>query len=749
MDTHMDGLARLLQGEDAALNLSRRGTLGAMAAGGLLLALGIPARPARAQEGPAVMAHATKVAAYLAIRPDGSITLQNPFAEGGQGIHTAIAQIVAEELDADLARFTVEVAPPGPDYLLLMGGHARFTGGSSSVRMSYGHFRKLGATARAMLIQAAASTWQVPAAEVTTEPGRLLHTPSGRSAGFGEFAAAAAALTPPADTALKDPAQFRLIGKPEKRLDGSDKSTGRAQYAIDLKVEGMLHAAVVHAPRAGAEPGVVTNEDALRAMPGVVSVHRLPGAVAVVADSFFRARKAVEAAEVQWTALSGTVLPENFSSTGLLETFRAAADQPGNPARDALGDAPAALRTATRVVTADYDAPYLAHAQIEPPSSLARFNADGTLDVWTPNQAPELFQGVAAQAAGIAPERVRIHSPLLGGFFGRHFVYGPANVMPQAVLLAKATQRPVKVIWTREQEFGRDAYRPLSFARLRAGLDAAGRITALHASCVGEGPIGQHFGAAALGNPPVDGSVVEGIAFKPYAIPARRIDHVAVPQPVNIGFWRSVGHSMNDFFYESFLDEIAHAAGRDPLALRRELLARSPRHLALLEAVVALSGGWRPAAFAAEDGTRRARGVAMASPFGSEVATIAEVSVAGGEIRVHDIWVAIDPGSIVNPAIVDAQVRSAAAIGLSSALYEEVVFEGGQPQQRNFDTYRILPPDRMPRVHVRIVASGAPMGGIGEPGTPGVPPAVANAVFTLTGTRLRRMPFANTRLSAS
>jgi isoquinoline 1-oxidoreductase beta subunit len=749
MDTHIDGLAQLLQQEDAPLNLSRRATLGALAGGGLLLAFGIPARPARAQEAAPVMTHATKVAAYLAIRPDGAILLQNPFAEGGQGIHTAVAQIVAEELDAELARFAVEVAPPGADYLVMMGGQARFTGGSYSVRASYAHFRKLGATARAMLVEAAAAAWQVPAATVTTEPGRLLHAPSGRSAGYGEFAAAAAALTPPADAPLKDRARFRLIGRPEKRLDTRAKSTGQARYGIDLAVEGMLQAAILHAPRPGAEAGAVTNEAALRAMPGFHSLHRLPGAVAVVADSFYRARRAVEAAEVQWTALGGTVLAENFSSAGLLESFRAAADQPGNPARDARGDVPAALAAAARVVTADYDAPYLAHAQLEPPSALARFNADGTLDIWTPNQAPEAFQAVAARTAEIPPERIRIHSPLLGGFFGRHFTYGPANPMPQAVLLAKATQRPVKVIWTREEEFGRDAYRPLSFARLRAGLDAQGRITALHATCVGEGPIGQHFGAAALGNPPVDSSVVEGIAFKPYAIPARRIDHVAMRQPVNIGFWRSVGHSMNDFFYESFLDEVAHAAGRDPLALRRELLAESPRHLTLLDAVVALSGGWRAGGFAAADGTRRARGLAMASPFGSEVATIAEVSVADGEIRVHDVWVAIDPGSIVNPAIVEAQVRSAAAIGLSSSMYEEVVFDRGQVQQRNFDTYRILPPDRMPRVHVRIVESGAAMGGIGEPGTPGVPPAVANAVFTLTGTRLRRTPFANTRLSAS
>lgn len=734
-------------------NLSRRGALAAMAAGGMLLAIGVPPRVARARAAAApadgALRHATKVAAYLNIRPDGTIRLLNPFAEGGQGVDTAVAQIVAEELDADPARFAVECAPAGPDYALVANGTRRITGGSMSVRSSYAHFRKLGATARAMLVAAAARRWDVPEDEVTTDPidgGRALHVASGRSATYGELAEAAAALPPPADAPLKDPSRFRLIGRPLKRLDSRDKATGRVAYAIDLKVEGMLQAAVAHAPRAGAEPGQVVNEAQIRAMPGVHSVHRLPGAVAVVADTWWRARRAVEAAEVVWTAMSSAVVPEDFSSESMLAMLRNSADQPGHPARDARGDVAEALGSAARVVQADYDAPYLAHAQLEPPSTLARFNEDGTLDVWVPNQAPEVFQNLAAREAGLEPSQVRIHSPRLGGFFGRHFAYGPANPMPQAIRLAKATGRPVKVIWSREEEFARDAYRPLSFARLRAGLDAQGKLVALHATVPGEGPITKHFGAARLGDPPVDSSVVEGVAFKPYDIPNRRVDFVHVPQPVNLGFWRSVGHSMNDFFYEGFLDEVADAAGRDPFEFRMELLAHSPRHQELLRAVADLAGGWRRGPFDAPDGTRRARGIAMASPFGSEVATIAEVSIAAGEVRVHDLFVAIDPGQAVNPAIIAAQVQSAAAIGLSSALYEEVVFDSGQPQQRNFDTYRILPPDQMPRVHVRIVESGAPMGGVGEPGTPGVPPAVANAVAALTGQRLRSMPFAKVRL---
>lgn len=737
-------ISRLEDGE--TLNLSRRGLLGGVAAAGLLLGAGIPGRVARAQAMGGLQ-NATKVAAYLNIRPDGTIHLRNPFVEGGQGVDTAIAQIIAEELDADPARFTVTCAPAGADYMVVGNGQRRVTGGSLSVRSSYAHFRKLGATARAMLLQAAAERWSVPAGELATEPGRVLHRASGRSANYGELAEAAAALTPPTDAPLKDPKNFRLIGKPVPRLGMRERSTGRVQYAIDLKVDGMVQAAVVHAPRAGAQPGEFGNEAQVKAMPGVHSVHRLPGAVAVVADSFWRARKAVESLQVIWTALSGPVLAEDFSSATMLASLKGAKGRPGSTAEQA-GDVEAALTRAARVIEAEYDVPYLAHAQIEPPSALARFNEDGTLDVWVPNQAPEVFQGVAAREAGIEPGKVRIHSPPLGGFFGRHFAYGSGIPMPQAIRLAKAVGKPVKVIWTREEEFRRDAYRPLAFASFRAGLDNQGKLVALHAAGYGEGPVTRHFGAAALGNPPVDGSIMEGLRGKPYRVANKRIEFVPVPHPpgVNLGFWRSVGHSMNDFFFECFLDEAAQAAGRDPLAFRQGLLQHSPRHLNLLKAVTELSGGWRGQPFNAPDGSRRARGLAMASPFGSEVATIAEVSVAQGEVVVHDIWVAIDPGQAVNPRIIEQQVQSAVAIGLSSALAEEVIFERGEPRTRNFDTYTVLRRDRMPRVHVRVVESGAAMGGIGEPGTPGVPPAVANAVATLTGQRIRSLPFTRTRL---
>lgn len=730
-------------------NLSRRGFLGA-SLGALVLGVSLPASRARAEAEAATTAAAkiapgTRIQAYLEIRPDSSVLFRSAFVEGGQGIFTAMAQIVGEELDVDPANFTVENAPAGADYLLVDG--SRFTGGSMSVRSSYETMRRLGASARQMLLQAAATHLDVPVGELTTEPGRVLHAASGRAVAYGEIAVAAAGLTVPENVPLRASEDFRWIGKPVPRVDALDKSTGRTKYSIDQRVDNMLQAAIQHSPRIGGEPGAFANEAEVLKMPGVQSIQKLPGAVAVLANSWWRARRAVETLEVTWTepaAGTALVMPADFSSEGHKATLLAA---PGDGiAFETEGDAAKALAGAARIVEANYDAPYLAHGQLEPPSAIARWNEDGTLDLWIPNQAPEMFQGAAAAVAGIAPEKINIHSPVLGGFFGRHFFYQAAHPFTQAILLAKAVERPVKVIWSREEEFLRDALRPMSVARFRAGLDESGKPIALLAEAVGEGPAGRAFGRA---EDKADSSAVEGIAGKVYAIADRRVAQVPVTDPAVIGFWRSVGHSMNDFFYETFFDEMADAGRQDPYELRLQLLADSPRHHSLLETVADLSGGWKRGPFKAEDGTMRARGVAMASPFGSEVATIAEVSLLKGEVVVHDVWVAIDPGSIVNPAIIEAQVNSAVALGLSSALLEEVVYENGMPQARNYDDYPILPPDRMPRVHVRIVESGAPMGGIGEPGLPGVPPAVVNAVSALTGQRIRSLPLSKIKFEAA
>jgi isoquinoline 1-oxidoreductase beta subunit len=681
----------------------------------------------------------------LAINPDGTVKLSSPFVEGGQGINTGLAQIVGEELDVNPSRFVVECAPPGPDYAVVNG--IRMTGGSFSTRASYETMRRRGATAREMLIRTAASKLGVPAEELATRDGRVIHEATSRELPYAELAAEALALEPKVDVPLRNPASFRYIKKPIARLDVRAKSTGRATYAIDLKVDGMLHAAVQHALYYGTEPTSLENEAEVRAMPGVHSVHTLPGAVAVVADSWYRARRAVETLRATWSqphATGTTTVARDYSSEGMLSALKLSTE-PGVIAEDA-GNIVAAFSAATKTIEAEYDAPYLAHAQMEPPSSIARFNANGTLELWAPNQAPELIQMTAAQVAGLGPEQVTVHSPMLGGFFGRHFPYGRANPFSQAVLLAKATSCPIKVLWSREEEFRSDALRPLSYSRFRAALDANGTPTAIQVRTVGEGPIGRWFSSFLTG--PVDSSAVEGIVGKPYAIPNRSMEFVKVAQPVTIGFWRSVGHSMNDFFYESFLDEIAGAGGTDPYQLRMELLKDKPRHRALLQAVADLSGGWIRGPYDA-DGGPRARGVSMASPFGSETATIAEVSIEGGEARVHNLWIAIDPGSIVNPAIVKAQVESAAALGLSSTLVEQMVYRDGIREMNNYDTYPILTRNMMPAVHVRIVESGAPMGGIGEPGVPGVPPAVVNAVAALSKQRIRSLPLSKEKLSTT
>ncbi|MGF7211333.1 isoquinoline 1-oxidoreductase beta subunit [Skermanella aerolata] len=744
--THDIDTARLLMAGnmlkgDGIFNLSRRRLLGlgggAFVLGALLTFPGSAVRAA-GNVAAGTVKPGTRVPAFLVIGKDNSVKLLSPFVEGGQGINTGLAQIVGEELDVDPARFVVECAPPGADYAVING--LRMTGGSFSTRSSYELMRRLGATAREMLIRTAAARLKVAPGGLSTRDGHVVVAATGKSIPYGDLAAEALALQPAEAVILRDPKTFRYIRQPVARLDVRDKSTGKAVYAIDQKVEGMLYAAIQHAPVLGTEPQTLANKPAVAAMPGVHSVHMLPGAVAVTADSWYRAKKAVEALDVSWSEPPRSGFEKvagDYSSQGLLAALQASTS--GGASAEKEGNVEAAFVKAAKIIEADYDAPYLAHGQLEPPSSIARFNADGTLELWVPNQMPELFQSLAAQLAGLPLEKVNLHSPMLGGFFGRHFAYGTSNPFQQAILLAKATGRPVKVLWSREEEFKMDAVRPLSFSRFKAALDDTGMPTAIQVRTVGEGPLGRWFGAVFGG--PVDSSAVEGITGKPYAVPNRSMEYAKFAHPVTIAFWRSVGHSMNDFFYEGFLDEIADAGGQDPYQLRLALLKDKPRHLNLLKTAAHMSGGWKRGPYDV-DGGKRARGISMASPFGSETATIAEVSVEDGAVRVHDLWIAFDPGSIVNPAIVKSQVESAAALGLSSTLFEELVYKDGVRQSHNFDDYPILTRAAMPAVHVEIVESGAPMGGVGEPGLPGVGPAVVNAVAALTGRHVRSLPLA-------
>lgn len=734
-----EDLLNLSAGE--TVNLSRRRFLAGTAVGALVLGFGLPLGSARVQAAAATTPErGTQVPAFLEIRPDNTVRLLSPFMEGGQGTYTSMAQIVGEELDADPTTFLVDSAPPGEAYVVMENG-MRITGGSMSVRMSYPTMRRLGALARAMLLQAGAEHFGVPVGELSTEPGKVVHAASGRSVSYGELAERAMDLPvpDPASIPLRDPSQFRWIGKPVKRVDAYDKSTGKAQYSIDTKVDGMLHAAVQHAPRLGMTVASLHNEAQVKAMKGVHSVHQLPGAVAVVAERWWHAKQAVQALQVDWQepgpGSNVRSMPKDFSSDAWREHLAA---QPG-PGRDdeKQGDVAAALAGAKTTVEATYHNQYLNHAQIEPPSTTARFNPDGSLEVWLPNQAPDMFRDDIAKRTGLDPARITLHSPLLGGFFGRHFLYDSANPYPQAIALAKAVGRPVKVIWTREEEFLRDVLRPVAVVKFRAGLDDKGLPVALEAVSATEGPTEAIAGKQ---GEQLDPTALEGLSGKAYAIANKRIAQVYVKGPAMLGYWRSVGNSLNDFFYEAFLDELADKGGQDPFELRLHLLRDNPRLTTLLQAVGELSGGWKRGPFTAEDGSKRARGVAMASPFGSEAAVIAEVSIDNGQVKVHDIWQAIDPGSIVNPAIIEAQVNGAVALGLSQVLLEEAVWQDGMPRARNFDMYPVLPPSRMARVHVRIIESGAKMGGIGEPPLPAVAPAVANAVARLTGQRIRSMP---------
>jgi isoquinoline 1-oxidoreductase beta subunit len=724
-------------------NLSRRGFLhkvAGTAAGSFVLGLGLPIGTARAQGQTATNAVGTHVQAFLEIRPDNAVHFRSPFIEGGQGTFTAMAQIVGEELDADPASFVVENAPPGPDYVVMANG-LRITGGSMSVRMSYETMRRLGALARAMLLEAGATRLGVPVGELTTQPGHVTHAATSRTISYGELAPAAMDLpVPPSDSVkLRDASQFRWIGKPVDRLDIREKSTGEATYAIDLRLDGMLQAAIQHAPRFGMTVAAIRNEAQIKGMKGVHSVHTLPGAVAVVADRWWTANRAVQAVQVDWQEApsdsTDRVMPADFSTNAYRARLEGEAG--AGEAAETVGDVKKALDGAHSLVTATYSSQFVNHAQLEPPSALARFDTAGNLEVWFPNQAQDFFLADIAKKTGIDPAKIKINTPLIGGFFGRHFLYPAGSPVLQAIQLAREVGSPVKVIWSREEEFLRDSMRPMAAVKFRAGLDANGYPIALEAVSATEGPtegIGNKRGKG------IDPTALEGLTGKSYDIPSRRIAQVYAKTSVMLGYWRSVGNSHNDFLYETFLDEIADAGGQDPHALRAHLLRDNKRLSTLLQAAVALSGGWKRGPFTAEDGTRRARGLAMASPFGSYTAAIAEVSIENGQVRVHEIWQAIDPGSIVNPAIVEAQVNGATSLGLSTVLYEQSVYENGMPVARNFDLYPILRPEHMPRVHVRIVESGEKMGGVGEPPLPAVPPAVANAVSRLTGERIRSMP---------
>ncbi|MFY7865181.1 molybdopterin cofactor-binding domain-containing protein [Roseateles sp.] len=746
--------------------MKRRGFLiaGGLVGGGVLLGVSLtrpPTAQSRLGDKTIFPAQGEQVAlnGWVKIMPDGSVIVASPRAEMGQGVHTALAILVAEEMDADWAKVSTEQAPVAQIYAntaLLINvipfsadddsllariarrtvqkvGYAlslQVTGGSSSVRDAWEPMRLAGATARAMLVDAAAQSWGVEPQTCTVRDSVVSHPPSGRKAGFGELAAATAKIEPRADVQVKDPSAFRLIGKPTPRTDIPAKVKGSAEFGIDVQVEGLLFAAIRHCPVFG---GKVASFDAAKAKAstGVSDAFVIQEqAVVVVADRYWRAKTALEGLAIEWHEGAHAQLDSAQIAQQLQSALQSKDSGTGFRSQ---GDADKTLSQAKRKLDATYFAPFLAHAAMEPINCTALFK-DGRLTVWCGTQVASLARWRAAKVAGIETEQVTLHVPLLGGGFGRRL---ELDMIEEAVLIAQQTQgRPVKLIWSREEDMQHDMYRPVAMASFAAALDDQGLplawLNRVAAPSIGLSTTERLLPSFAADSP--DKNHIEGAFDLPYAIPHLSVRQLRVKTPVPVGSWRSVGHSYNAFFTEGFIDELAHAAGKDPFAYRRALLADKPRHRKVLE-LAAAKAGWGQAL-----PPGRARGIAVHESFGSWCAQVAEVSLGAGHIRVHRVVCAIDCGVVVNPDTVEAQMQSAIVYGLSAALFGEITIKNGRVEQSNFPSYEAIRMAQMPQIEVHILPSSAAPGGVGEPGTPPIAPAVANALFSLSGERLRDLP---------
>jgi isoquinoline 1-oxidoreductase beta subunit len=664
-----------------------------------------------------------QLSAWLRISPDGAVTVVVNKSEMGQGVETALPMIIAEELEADWRQVRVETAPAAAAYKDPVWG-TQATGGSSSVRHMYQPLREAGAAARQMLVAAAAAVWGVPVAECTAQLGSVSHAPTLRTLAYGDLVARAAALPVPAQPAVKPPERFRLIGTPVARLDTAAKVQGAAGFGIDSVAPRMLYGAVARPPAFGARVGAVQSARAL-ALPGVVAVHRIDRGVGVCANSLDAAWKGRDALEISW---EGAANPKLDDET-LRRTFVASLDTSGLIARKD-GDAAAALAGAKRRLAADYHLPYLAHATMEPMNCTAAVSAS-RCDIWAPTQNQSGVVALARKMTGLAPEQIFVHTTYLGGGFGRRF---ETDFVEEALALAQQAGRPVKVVWKREEDIGHDFYRPGNSCRFAAGLDDAGRLVAWQHKVAVPSIFARVFPDQMKDG--IDSAAVDGLRDMEYEIPNLAVEYVRVDTPVPVGFWRSVGASHNGFTVESFMDEVARAAGTDPLEFRLGLLREHPRAARVLQ-VAAEKSGWGTALPA---GT--GRGIAYFPSFGSRVAQVAEVAcdAATGELRVKRVVCAVDSGLVVNPDTVRAQMMGCVVMGLSAALKEAVQFADGGTRSGNFNTYRLLRLNEVPEIEVHLVPGGGSVGGIGEPGVPPVAPAVANALFAAAGIRTRVLP---------
>ncbi|WP_428268385.1 molybdopterin cofactor-binding domain-containing protein [Haliangium sp.] len=681
--------------------LSRRTFMvaGAAAGGGLAVGFWLWRKRRLARRAP-------RPDAYIRVEPNDRIVLVVDEAEMGQGVTTALPMIMAEELDADWSQVSYELAPVDA------GKYGRQnTWSSTSVREGFYKLRRAGAAAREMLVAAAAEKWSVPASECTTAKSVIRHEPSGRSASYGELATTAVWMPVPQNPRLKDPAEFTLIGTAVPRLDLPAKIDGSAEFGIDVKVDGMLVAQVERPPVFGARVGSV-DASAAEATAGVRKIAEIPGGVVVIAETFWAAQQGRQALSVSWDEGEGKALSSEGIEATLVEALAGKADI----FRDD-GDAAAALASAATRVEAVYHAPYLAHAAMEPLNCTAHVRAD-ECEIWVPTQSPMGVRRVAAEALGIAQERVTVHSTLIGGGFGRRSAH---DYVIDAVHASKAAGAPVKVIWTREDDIRGGQYRPAAVSRMSAGLDGDGRPVAW-----------QHEFVQADYDPDADGA-----AELPYAIPNLRVTGAAVSTPVTTRAWRSVGHSLNAWFVECFMDELAVAANKDPVELRLSLLGDHPRHRKVIELAAEKAGWGKPV----PEG--HALGVAAHACFGSYIAQVVEVSLdpsGPSPVKVHRVVCALDCGQVINPDTVRGQIEGGIAFGLSAALYGRMNIEAGRTRESNFHDYRILRLPEMPAIESVLVPSHADPGGVGEPPTTPIAPAVCNAVRALRGEPVRRLP---------
>jgi isoquinoline 1-oxidoreductase beta subunit len=709
--------------ERPAADLSRRNFLraSAIAGGGLLLSVSLPFA---SHESEAATTDGFVPNAFIRIGSDGKVVLTMPYVEMGQGTYTSIPMLIAEELEIGLKQVQLEHAPPSDKLYAnpLLGVQA--TGNSNAMRGAWQPMRKAGATAKAMLVAAAAKRWNVDPAACRAENGEVHHAASGRSLGYGALAAAAAQMPVPENVTLKSPADFKLIGTPAKRLDTPSKINGTAVYGIDVRPPGVKIATLAQSPVFGGRVKRV-DDAAAKAVNGVRQIIRLDDAVAVVADHMGAAKKGLAALTIEWDEGPHAKL----GTSDIARELEAATTKPGAVAQN-IGDADKAMAGAATKVEASYQLPFLAHATMEPMNCTVHVRSDGC-EIWVGSQALSRAQAVAAKVLNLPPEKVVVHNHLLGGGFGRRL---EVDGVIRAVQIAQQVDAPLKVVWTREEDIQHDMYRPYWVDRISVGLDASGKPVAWNNRFAGSSVIAR-WAPPAFRNG-LDPDTIEGAIDLVYDIPNFHVEYVRVEPPgIPTAFWRSVGPSHNVFVTESVIDELAAAAKQDPVDYRRALLAKSPRAKAALELAAAKAGwgGKLPAG--------RGRGVSLQFVFGSYLAQVAEVEVAkDGSVRVHRVVCAMDCGTVVNPDTVQAQLQSGINFGVTAALYGEITLKDGRIEQSNFDSYQMLRIDQAPAIEVHIVPSSEPPGGMGETGTSGIVPAISNAIYAATGKRLRKMP---------